>query len=132
VNTNEYRPPGEFLNYDHQPYPRWFPSVYHVLQVTTHLKYTPIADGVRTLSTLDVEVDMPFWLWPFRKLLQRAIERIKIEKDEEDIAMIRRRSQIFGRRNNSMYIREDQFLLHKDDYVRCFGKDSVVLGTDAE
>ncbi len=123
-NINEYRPPGEFLNYDHKPYPWWFPSVYHVVQITTHLKYTPLAQGERTLSTLDVEIDLPFWLWPLRKVLQRAIERIKIEKDDEDIAMVLRRAKVFGRRNNSIYLREDQFLLHKDDYVRHFGKDS--------
>ena len=125
INVNEYRPPGEFLNYDHKPYPWWFPSLYHVVQITTHLKYTAIADGEKTLSTLDVELDLPFWLWPLRKFLQRAIERIKIEKDDEDIAMVIRRAKLFGRRNNSMYLREDQFLLHKDDYVRWFGKDSV-------
>lgn len=125
VNTNEYRPPGEFLNYDHEPFPRWFPSVYHLVAITTHLKYTPLEGGEKTLSTLDVEVDMPFFLWPLRKLIQKTIERIKIEKDDEDIAMVLRRAKIFGRRNNSIYLREDQFLLHKDDYVEHFGKDST-------
>lgn len=119
---SEYIPPGEFKNYEVVPDPWWIPSVHHFCRVRTHLKYTPVEGKDTTLSTLDVEVDLPFWLWPLRHRIQRAIERLKREKDDEDVEMIQRRAELFGRGNNSVYLREDQFLLYKDDYVEHFGQ----------
>ena len=127
VGWAEYAPPADFLNYAVKPDPWWFPSIHHICRINTHLKYTPVEGKNATLSTLDVEVDMPFWLWPMRHRIQRAIERLKKEKDWEDVEMIEYRAKLFGRENNNAYLREDQFLLHKDDYVKHFGKNSVPL-----
>ena len=127
ICTTEYVPPAEFRNYDIRPNPWWLPSIHHVMRTSTRLVYTEIPERNSTLSTLEVELDMPFWLYPFRRWIQKAIERLKIEKDEQDIDMIKRRGRLFGRENNSVYLAEHQFLLHKEDYLRHFGPNSKRL-----
>jgi hypothetical protein len=123
----EYIPPGELLNYDIRPHPWWLPSIHHVMRTTTRLLYTEIPERNSTLSTLEMELDMPFWLYPFRHWIRKAIERLKIEKDQQDIDMIERRARLFGRENNSIYLADHQFILHKEDYLRHFGPSSKRL-----
>ena len=123
----EYIPPGELLNYDIKPDPWWIPSIHHVMKTTTRLVYTEIPERNSTLSTLEMELDMPFWLYPFRRFIRKAIERLKIEKDQQDIDMIERRAKLFGRENNSIYLADHQFILHKHDYLRHFGPGSKRL-----
>jgi hypothetical protein len=41
--------------------------------------------------------------------------------------MIRRRAALFGRENNSIYLADHQFILHKDDYLKHFGPNSKPL-----
>ena len=127
----EYVPPAEFLNYDIRPHPRWLPSLHHVLRATTRLLYTEIPERNSTWSRLEIELDLPFWLWPFRRFIERAMRRLKIEKDEQDIDMIRRRGALFGRENNDIYLAEHQFILHKEDYRRHFGPNSKPLTPSA-
>jgi hypothetical protein len=98
--------------------------VHHLIKASTDLKYTENVEKGTTVSTLDVELDLPFFLWPLKKWIRKTIERLKIQKDQEDIEMIRRRGQLFGRRNNAAYLVEHQFLLYKDHYVKHFGKNS--------
>jgi hypothetical protein len=74
-----------------------------------------------------MELDMPFWLYPFRHWIRKAIERLKIEKDQQDIDMIERRARLDGRENNSIYLADHQFILHKQDYMRHFGPNSKRL-----
>jgi hypothetical protein len=123
----EYIPPATFLNYDVRPYPWWLPSIHHIMKSHTKLVYTEIPERNATLSTLEMELDMPFWLYPLRRWIQKAIERLKIEKDEQDIEMIKRRAALFGRENNSIYLADHQFILHKEDYLRHFGPNSTRL-----
>ena len=68
-----------------------------------------------------VETKLPFWLYPLRCLIQKRIEKLKIEKDAEDMEMIYRREKLFGRGNNSVYLADHQFMLYKDDYVKHYG-----------
>lgn len=121
TSVGEYRPPAEFLNYGIRPNPRWIPSFWHLVDIKTHLIYSEIPGTDRTLSTLEVEVDLPFFLWPLRHRMQRRIERLKIEKDDEDIVMIKRREKLYGRGNLVGYLHEGQFLLYKDAFVEHFG-----------
>ncbi len=121
TSVGEYRPPNQFLNYGIKPDPRWIPSFWHLVDITTHLIYTEIPGTDRTLSTLNVEVDLPFFLWPLRKRMRQRIERLKIEKDDEDIVMIKRREKIYGRGNLAGYLHDGQFLLYKDAFVEHFG-----------
>jgi hypothetical protein len=127
VYTCEYVPPARFKNYATQPSPWFMPSIHHLISVTTDLKYTPNPEKDCTISTLEVDIEMPFWLYPFRFSLQKAIEKLKIEKDQEDIEMMARRAKLFGRNNNTVYLQEHQFMLYKDDYVKHYGQPAQDL-----
>lgn len=122
VYTCEYVPPAQFKNYAIQPSPWYIPSIHHLVSITTDLKYLPNPEKDTTISILDVEIKLPFWLYPFRFLLQKGIEKLKVEKDAEDMEMIDRREKLFGRGNNSVYLAEHQFMLYKDDYVKHYGR----------
>jgi len=58
---------------------------------------------------------------------QARWDDMKVEKDEQDIDMIRRRAALFGRENNSIYLADHQFILHKDHYLKHFGANSKPL-----
>ena len=125
IYTSEYVPPARFLNYDLRPWPRWMPSIHHVMKSRTDLRYYPNADGTATVSHLEVELDLPFWLWPLRHVIERKMAALKREKDAEDMAMIERRADLFGRGNIKSYLADHQFMLHKDDFVEHFGNESA-------
>jgi hypothetical protein len=121
IYTCEYVPPAQFKNYDVKPSSWFVPSIHHLISVKTDLKYTANPAKNTTISTLDVEIDLPFWLYPLRYFIQKGIEKLKVEKDIEDIEMIDRRAKLFGRGNNAAYLLDHQFMLYKDDYVSHFG-----------
>jgi hypothetical protein len=129
--TNEYVPPARFLNYDMRSEVRWIPSVHHVMTTRTDLQYYPDPTGTKTISQLDVELDLPLWLWPLRHRIEARLTRLKTLKDMEDMAMIRRRDQIFGRGNIKCYLADHQFLLHKETFVEHFGPRPDVAGSTA-
>ena len=119
--TTEYQPPSRFLNYDIKPVPAWLPSIHHLVKTKTELHYYASEDGWRTVSHLTVTLDMPWFMWPLRKLIEARLTRLKIEKDQEDVDMITRSQRAFGRGNLSHYFRKDVFLLHKDVFLAHFG-----------
>jgi hypothetical protein len=124
VYTCEYVPPAQFKNYDVKPSPWYVPSIHHLISVSTDLRYLPNPEKDTTISILDVEVKLPFWLYPLRYLIQKGIEKLKVEKDAEDMEMIYRREKLFGRGNNLVYLADHQFMLYKDDYVKYYGNSN--------
>jgi hypothetical protein len=121
----EYDPPARFLNYEVTPFPFWMPTIHHVMKTKTELRYYPTEDGKRTVSDLTVTLDMPFWLYPLRGIIEEKICTLKKEKDQEDVDMILRREKIFGRGNIKSYLADHQFMLHKDDFVKHFGAEAA-------
>ena len=119
----EYRPPAEMLNYDLRPIPYWMPSIHHLVHTSTRLRYYPSEDQKRTVSHLRVELELPWFLWPIRKIIERRLRELKIEKDQEDVDMIARQQKIYGRGNIRGYLRKDMFMLHKEAFVRAFARD---------
>jgi hypothetical protein len=91
----------------------------------TDLRYYPNADDTATVSHLDVELDLPFFLWPFRHMIERKMCALKREKDQEDMEMVERRAKVFGRGNIKAYLADHQFMLHKDEFVKHFGNESA-------
>jgi len=124
----EYEPPARFINYEVSPSPSWLPSIHHVMKTRTDLRYYPTADGKRTVSDLTVTLDMPFWLYPARGILEERLSTLKKEKDQEDVEMLLRRDKIFGRGNIKGYLQDHQFMLHKDDFVKHFGGETSDAG----
>lgn len=128
--TCRYQAPATFINEGLRPFPSWLPSIHHLVKTKTVLRYYENPESQTTLSELNVEMDIPFWLYPCRHILQRVVEKIKIMKDLEDVALADRRAKLFGRNSNSVYLKRHQFLLHKEDYVKFFGENSEYLGAD--
>jgi hypothetical protein len=124
----EYQPPARFLNYGLKPVPRWMPSIHHLVHTFTDLRYYPTEDQQRTVSHLRIELELPWFMWPFRKLIEEKLKRLKIEKDQEDVEMIARHQQVFGRGNLNSYFRKDVFMLHKDEFVKAFGNKVTAVG----
>jgi hypothetical protein len=74
------------------------------------------------VSHLTVDLELPFWLWPLRSIIEKRMCQLKKEKDAEDMDMIRRREKLFGRGNIKSYLLDHQFMLHKEDFVAHFGQ----------
>jgi hypothetical protein len=127
VYTAEYVPPARFLQYDIRPSPRWVPSIHHLVKTRTDLRYYPNPDDTATVSHLEVEMDLPFFLWPLRRVIERKLCALKREKDAEDMAMIQRRARIFGRGNIKSYLAPHQFMLHKDEFVQHYGSGAAPI-----
>ena len=125
--TCRYLAPATFINEDLKPYPSWLPSIHHLIHTKTMLRYYE-TDRRTTLSELTVEMEMPAWLYPLRKQIQAVVEKVKILKDMEDVALFDRRAKLFGRESNEVYLKKYQFMLHKEDYVKYFGENSVFYG----
>lgn len=122
TKSGEYFPPARFVITDVKPSPWWVPSIHHVLGMTTDLRYEPVAapQGECSHMIFDVELEMPFWLWPLRGFLQGLVERMHAQQVQEDLDALKRRAKLFGRGNIAAYLAPGQFLYHKDDFVKHF------------
>lgn len=127
TGKNRYIPPATFINEEIKPYPpNRKISIHNLIKVKTTLNYYETKRKT-SLSELIVDLDIPFLLYPFRGLLRKSIEKLKIMKDLEDLEMIERRAKLFGRNYNSYYLRNGVFILHKEKYAKSFGNDSELL-----
>lgn len=123
--TMEYEPPGTMRNYGVKPYPRWIPSIHHVLKTRTTVRFVAVPERDTTIMEFSCELEMPFWLWPARHFLGRMIQRMHKVKDDEDVAMIRHRAKVFGLEDNSHYLADHQFMFHKELYNEFFGSSEA-------
>ena len=126
--TGEWLPPNELILYDVDPYPAWMPSVHHVIGIRTHLIYAPIAGKDTTLMTFKVELDLPFFLWPFRFWLEELVKKMHAQQGTEDVDMIHYREKIFGRGYMGHYWADHHFCYHKDEFMKHFGPQTVAAG----
>jgi hypothetical protein len=122
IKDCEYIPPCEFKISNVLPSPRWFPSIHHFISIYTYLAYIENKKTDSTDFSFDVELDMPFWLFPLRGFMQRLIEKMHDQQNAEDMALIKRREKLFGRGNITPYLAEHHFMYHKDDYLKHFGQ----------
>ncbi len=80
------------------------------------------------LSEITYNLDIPFFLWPFKSLIRNKLELMKRSKDLEDLYMIKKRIKIFGSdyplSENSPYWRpyfkKSYFLLFKETFINNF------------
>ena len=84
-------------------------------------------DNDTVISEITYNIDLPFVLWPFKNILKKRLEKMKEQKDLEDLFMIRRRIKLFGKDqidNNSLYwkpyFKKSYFLLFKDRFIENF------------
>jgi hypothetical protein len=104
----EYIPPSEFRMTADKPFP-----------IYTHTIFTPTAD-CGTHRSVDVAIELPLVLWPFRRLIAAQLRWYDQRVYAEDAAAAKRREQYFGRNNWRWAFRPTQFLLHKDAVVEAF------------
>ena len=104
----EYLPPSEFRMASDKPFP-----------INTHTSFTRRADG-GVHRSVDVSMDLPFFLWPFRMLLAAHLRRYDARVYGEDAAAARRRERYLGKNNWAWAFRPSQFLLHKDAVMEAF------------
>jgi hypothetical protein len=126
IYTVEYIPPGSFRQTDFKPIGKF--GVFSLVKFETILNYFPTSRDT-TLSELTINLILPIWLYPFKKLIKYILKRVKISKDLEDLAMINRRARLFGRENICSYLKKDQFILFKEDFTKFFGPNSEFYGT---
>jgi hypothetical protein len=104
----EYLPPSEFRMLADKPFP-----------IHTHTTFSPTATGGCHRS-VDVMIELPWFLWPFRQLLAGHLRRYDRRVYGEDAAAAERRERYFGKNNWAWAFRPTQFLLHKDAVVEAF------------
>ena len=125
LKDGTFIPPFEFHLENVRPEPYWIPSIHHFVGITTHLTYFDLKERDATGFRFDVTLDLPFWLYPVRTILQRLIEKMHDQQNFEDMAMIKRRERLFGRGNTAAYVAEHQFLYHKDAYLKHFSPKNL-------
>lgn len=104
----QYLPPSEFRMASDTPF-----------LINTHTVFTPRADG-GVHRSVDVMMDLPAILWPFRKLLAAHLRRYDARVYGEDAAAAKRREKYLGKNNWAWAFRPSQFLLHKDAVMEAF------------
>jgi hypothetical protein len=88
-------------------------------RIETHTVFTANTDG-GTHRTVEVTMDLPFFLWPFRGLLAAHLRRYDARVYGEDATAAARREKYLGKNNWTWAFRPTQFLLHKDAVVDAF------------
>lgn len=83
------------------------------------------AAGARCEVTVEVELDMPRWAYPFRRLVERLLRRLNRKVLEEDLQILERRQLLFGD-SVADYLRAEQRMLFKPLFAKHHG--SVPLG----
>ena len=123
--VSEYIPPATFRHYNFKPVPWWIPSPHHLVTIQTTLNHYPDDNQQKTISRTRIEIDMPFWLYPFRKWMERWFWNIQKRVSDEDMHMIMRREKIFGRNNINSYLAKSQFLLYKEEFAKHFAAKPI-------
>ena len=145
ISTTEYIAPATLKQYDVKIRGFGFAVLANFFDVKTTLKYyynnknCEILDiETRKIIKLDpdnnilisdilYEIDLPFFIYPFKTILKNRLEKIKIEKDVEDLDFIKRRISLFGTdKINSTssywipYFKKSYFLLFKEKFIDSF------------
>ena len=112
----EYLPPSEFRMTSDRPFP-----------INTHTRFTPRREG-GVHRTVDVTMDLPLVLWPFRQLLAAHLRRYDARVYAEDASAAARRARYLGKDNWAWAFRPAQFLLHKDAVIAAFSEQIKARG----
>ena len=150
ISTTEYISPSTLKQYDVKIKGFGYSILANLLNVRTTLKYyynnrscrlfniknkqfeflTP--DNKTLISEILYEIDLPFYLYPFKFFLKKNLEKMKINKDIEDLDFIERRIKLFGNDNVNAksgywapYFRKNYFILFKEQFINNFFKTNL-------
>lgn len=116
----EYYPPSEFRMASDKPFP-----------IFTHTRFFERPDG-GVHRTVDVTIDLPLLLWPFRGVLAAHLRRYDARVYGEDAAAAERRAKYLGKNNWAWAFRPSQFLLHKDAVIEAFAERLAARGISTD
>ena len=124
ITTVEYTPPATLTQYDSVIKGKGVSALANLLKVKTTLRYY-LDDNDKTISDLKYEINMPFWMYPFRGWIRKRLEKMKLEKDNQDIEMIQHREKLFGKDHVKGYLAPHQLILFKELFIKTFFKDTI-------
>lgn len=145
ISTTEYISPSTLKQYDVEIKGFGFAILANLFDVKTTLKYyynnknckllniesnkfQPLnCEDKVLISEILYEINLPFYMYPFRTLLKQRLKKMKINKDIEDLNFIKRRIKLFGddmvnSKSNywAPYFRKNYFLLFKEQFINNF------------
>jgi hypothetical protein len=88
VHHFEFHPPCEILNIVKTPL--------GPMRVVSTASVADEPDGVCTEVLVDVEIDLPALVYPFRRLVERLLRHLNEVVLEEDMTVLSRRQELFG------------------------------------
>lgn len=115
LNYYEFRPPNQFFQVAHS---RWF--------TLAHLSTIEELKSGEVEVTVAVTLYLPFWLYPFRKLIEALLRWQDRRIHEEDRRILERRYEIAGGWVGD-YLRPWQPLLFKKEFAKFFGTEKSSL-----
>lgn len=110
VHYFEFRPPNQIMQVVKTPL-----GPMRVLSTATSL-----GPG-KTDVLVDVEIDLPRWLYPFRALVERVARRLNRTVLDEDLTVLLRRERLFGDHIED-YLRPQQVMLFKDVFRQHYSR----------
>jgi hypothetical protein len=114
VHHYEFRPPDEIVNAIRSPF--------GPMKVVSTVREIRSDDSpVRCEVDVHTEIDLPFFVVPFRGLLEHLLRRVNREVLEEDREILERRQRLFGDTVDD-YLRDGQFLLFKETFRKHYAR----------
>lgn len=110
INYYEYRPPNQIYQVVSAPF-----------FLLTHLSTVQEVKEGEVEVIVDVELDLPFFLYPFRKWIEKALRNQDQRIHEEDREILERRYSLVKEDVND-YLRDFQPLLFKEIFRAHFGR----------
>lgn len=105
VHYFEFRPPCEILHIVKTPL--------GPMRVVSTASEADAAAGVCTEVRVDVEIDLPRLVYPFRALIERILRHLNQVVLDEDIVLLERREKLFGAWIED-YLQPRQVILFKE------------------
>ena len=114
VHYFEYRPPNQVLQMVKTP-------LGPMRVLATAEEYEAGTPDVRTEVTVDVQIDLPRPVYPFRILVERLLRKLNLVVLEEDLEILERRQKLFGDYVED-YCRSEEVMLFKDVFAAHFSR----------
>ncbi len=112
------------LEYDYSELPFRFKETargpYGVFRMV--LEYQEDVSKGITIARKQYEWEFPFYLYPFKNMIARAVRQQYLAAAEEDCEILSRRTKLFGKNYVADYLVPKNFLLFKDRFVDWLSK----------
>lgn len=114
IHFFEFRPPNQVLQVIKSP-------LGPMTVVSTTREFASGTPGVHSEVTVETEIDLPLWAYPFRGMLERILRRSNQRVLDEDLDILLRRQALLGDYIED-YLRPGQPLMCKEAFRRAFSR----------